>query len=214
MIRAESASLVYLDHGREVYACRDLNLEIQAGEFVGILGPSGSGKSSLLYLLSGLKLPTAGRILYRDQNLATLGDRARSDLRLSEFGFVFQQPYLLGYLTALENVLLGHPAANRRDEAMGLLERLGLAVKAHRHPYELSVGERQRLCVARALLGSPKVVFADEPTAALDHHNGVQVVELLSEHRGDGALILVTHDPGMLERADRILQIAEGEVRS
>jgi len=125
-----------------------------------------------------------------------------------QFGFVFQYPYLLGYLTALENIAIARQDTDRNEEAQTLLVKLGLEHKAHRLPHELSGGERQRVCVARALLGSPRVIFADEPTASLDHKNGVQVVSLLNEHRGNGALLMVTHDPSMLEGADRILNIA------
>lgn len=210
MIRSCGASLQYDDHGREVFACRAVDLEIRPNEFVGILGPSGSGKSSLLYLLSGLKIPTAGQILYENRDLAQLNDEARSRLRLREFGFLFQQPFLLGYLTALENVLLASAGEPLRQKAVDLLECLGLGEKTHRFPHELSGGERQRVCVARSLLGNPKVVFADEPTAALDHANGLHVVEMLNHHREGGALVMVTHDETMLERADRVLRIAEG----
>lgn len=211
LIQAESASLVYHDHGREVFAVDGVDLEVRAGEFLGILGPSGSGKSSLLYLLSGLKTPTSGRLSYGGRDLASMTDAERSGLRLREFGFVFQQPYLLGYLTALENVLLAS-AAHSGPEAQGLLNSLGLADKERRYPHELSGGERQRVCVARALLGSPCVIFADEPTASLDHTNGRQVVHLLDRLRGDGALVMVTHDPSMLEDATRIVHIVDGKL--
>ncbi len=210
MIRAHAASLRYMDHGREVHACREVDLEIRAGEFVGILGPSGSGKSSLLYLLSGLKTPTEGAVLVDDVNLEDWDDTRRSALRLSRFGFIFQYPYLLGYLSALENVLIARTDQDRGAEAEALLAELGLADKMHRLPYELSGGERQRVCVARALLGGPEVVFADEPTASLDHKNGTQVVHLLNQHRKGGALVMVTHDPTMLSEADRIVRIEDG----
>jgi putative ABC transport system ATP-binding protein len=117
--------LVYRDHGREVHACRNVDLEVREGEFLGILGPSGSGKSSLLYLLSGLKIPTSGDVLYQGRSLPTMGEDERSRLRLREFGFVFQQPYLLGYLTALENVLVAAPST-APEAATGLLEDLGM----------------------------------------------------------------------------------------
>lgn len=212
MIVAHRASLEYSDHGREVFACKDIDLEVREGEFLGILGPSGSGKSSLLYLLSGLKTPTNGNVLYQDQNLSQLPDDQRSKLRLREFGFVFQQPYLLGYLTALENVLLAVPGQPLKEQASQLLSKLGLQAKSHRLPHELSGGERQRVCVARALLGSPSVIFADEPTAALDHKNGLYVVQLLNENRGKGSLVMVTHDPSMLEKADRIVHLNDGQL--
>lgn len=210
MIQAKGASLVYLDHGKPVYACRDVDLSIAPGEFVGILGPSGSGKSSLLYLLSGLKTPTSGTICYDGASISAMPDPERARLRLREFGFVFQQSFLLGYLTALENVALGQGDSGSTDEAMRLLCELGLEDKSRRMPHELSGGERQRVCVARAMMGSPKIVFADEPTAALDHTNGVHVVEALNDHRGAGSLVMVTHDPSTLERADRVLHIVDG----
>lgn len=214
LIQARSASLVYADHGREVFACRSVSLEVQSGEFLGILGPSGSGKSSLLYLLSGLKQPTEGVIEFGGENLTAMSDERRAELRLRACGFVFQQPYLLGYLTALENVMVasGPQRAVSVDDARHLLSTLGLGQKEHRLPHELSGGERQRVCVARALLGRPQVIFADEPTAALDHRNGEQVVALLDQNRGAGALVMVTHDPTMLAGADRILRIDDGAV--
>jgi len=211
MIQAEQASLVYSDHGREVFACQQIDLQIKTNEFLGILGPSGSGKSSLLYLLSGLKTPTSGDVKFNGHSLVEMGDTERSALRLNEFGFVFQQPYLLGYLSALENVLVAQLGA-RPDEAHSILHKLGIGHKAHRLPHELSGGERQRVCVARALLGQPKVIFADEPTAALDHKNGISVVELLNTHRETGSLVMVTHDPSMLQAADRIVKLVDGKL--
>jgi putative ABC transport system ATP-binding protein len=212
LIEARGASLVYIDHGKEIYACRGLNLEVAEGEFLGILGPSGSGKSSLLYLLSGLKVPTAGSVFYNNADLASLSDEERSTLRIRSFGFVFQQPFLLGYLTALENTLVTAKIAEKRREAEELLDALGLGDKMHRLPHELSGGERQRVCVARALLGGPRAIFADEPTASLDHANGSHVVHMLNRHRGAGALVMVTHDPTMLAEANRILHISDGTI--
>ncbi|MBX3112732.1 MAG: ABC transporter ATP-binding protein [Fimbriimonadaceae bacterium] len=212
MTALEQASLVYRDKEGDVYACREVDLEVRPGEFLGILGPSGSGKSSLLYMLSGLKVPTSGRALYRGRRLDELSDAERSNLRLRTFGFVFQHPFLVGYLSALENILVARPDADARDEAAELLHAVGLSEKSHRLPHELSGGERQRVCVARALLGRPEVVFCDEPTAALDHATGVRVMDLLRRHRGDGSLVVVTHDPTMLDGVDRAVHMAEGRV--
>ncbi|MFQ3588419.1 MAG: ABC transporter ATP-binding protein [Fimbriimonadaceae bacterium] len=214
MIRTEKATLRYADHGREVFAVDQADVEVRENEFVGILGPSGSGKSSLLYILSGLKLPTSGRVMYQDTDLSNLPDAERSRVRLREFGFVFQQPFLLGYLTAMENVMLSAPPEREdaRNHADELLEALGVWRKRTWLPHEMSVGERQRVCVARALVGYPKVIFADEPTASLDHRTGEQVVQLLNEHRGRGSLVMVTHDPSMLAAADRVLHISYGRI--
>ncbi|MER3412924.1 MAG: ABC transporter ATP-binding protein [Armatimonadota bacterium] len=212
MIVASDVSLVYNDHGREVFACREVNLTISGKEFIGVLGPSGSGKSSLLYLLSGLKDPTDGAVRYRGVEFQACDDRRRAAIRRKEFGFVFQYPYLIGFLSALENVLTGWAnGAEGVERAADLLERLGLGEKMHRRPDELSGGERQRVCIARALLNGPKALFADEPTASLDPKTGEEVVRLLAEHR-TGALILVTHDRRILSGADRVLRMEDGRV--
>ncbi len=210
MVEAVDVSLIYHDHEREVFACRDINLQVGSGEFVGILGPSGSGKSSLLYLLSGLKNPTLGEIKINGTAMNSLSDTERANMRLQRFGFVFQQPYLLGYLSAIENVLTINPKLV--DRAKGLLDDLGLSEKMNRFPHELSGGERQRVCVARALINSPEVIFADEPTAALDHENGVLVVDMLNRYREGGSLVMVTHDPAMIQHSDRTLVISDGTI--
>ena len=145
--------------------------------------------------------------------MSELSTHERDALRLKTFGFVFQQPYLIGYMTSLENVLLARPDAIDVDEGVRLLTQLGLQDKMNRLPHELSGGERQRVCVARALLGSPRVIFADEPTASLDGETGSQVMDLLVDHRGEGTLIAVTHDPAMLDRADRVVRIVDGAIR-
>jgi putative ABC transport system ATP-binding protein len=214
LIRAEAASLVYQDPAGPVYACKGIDLAIGPGEFVGILGPSGSGKSTLLYLLSGLKRPTSGQVLYRGCDYQRYSSAQRDQLRFEKFGMLFQYPYLLGYLTALENVLLAGRAADGGERAVHLMERLGVGSKMHRRPRSLSGGEKQRVCVARALLNEPEVIFADEPTASLDHATGVAVIETLCEHRGEGTVVLVTHDPSMLEGATRIVRLDDGEIAS
>ncbi len=215
LIEAQNASLEYRDGERVVYAVREVSLRVHRGEFIGIVGPSGSGKSSLLYLLSGLKLPTHGVVRYRGRNYAEASDAERSAMRRERFGFVFQQPYLLGYLTVLENVVVGAPDVRAyRQRALWLLEQLGLGDKAHRYPAALSGGERQRACVARALLMEPEVIFADEPTAALDQQTGLHVLELLEQHRGSGAVVLVTHDPLMLRYCDTVYKLRSGQIEA
>lgn len=210
LIRAEAVCLEYMDHGRPIHAVQEVTLEIHSGEFLGILGPSGSGKSSLLYLLSGMRTPTRGRVLYKGEDLAGKNDTERARIRLEEFGFVFQLPHLIGYLSALENVAAGSPDHDLTQEAPRLLDELGMKDLHHRRPHELSGGQKQRVCVARALAGGRKIIFADEPTAALDQRTGLSVVQSLIRNKGEGAIVVVTHDPLMLADADRIIQLQDG----
>ncbi len=212
LLRAESVSLEYMDHGRPIHAVQNVSLELHSGEFLGILGPSGSGKSSLLYLLSGMRTPTRGRVFYKNEELAAKSDAERAQIRLDEFGFVFQLPHLIGYLSALENVSAGCPDRDIEEEAARLLTELGMDGMQHRRPHELSGGQKQRVCVARALAGGRKIIFADEPTAALDHKTGMSVVQSLTRSRGEGAIVMVTHDPSMLEEADRIIRLEDGRI--
>lgn len=213
MLWTDEVTLAYREADRVVLAVDHVSIEVRQGEFVGIMGPSGSGKSSLLYLMSGLKVPTSGEVRYRSQVIHLMSERERMHLRRREFGFVFQQPYLLPYLTALENVLVAVPGdreAYRR--ALELFEQLGLAHLADRYPHKLSGGEKQRVCVVRAMVHQPQILFADEPTASLDHVNGHAVIRLLAAYRKRGAVVVVTHDPEMLADADRIYSLRDGKL--
>lgn len=215
-LRACAVSLAYFDGDRTNYAVSDVSLEIPARGFVGVMGPSGSGKSSLLYLLSGLKRPTAGDVEFEGRRYARLNEKALTQLRRERFGFVFQQPFLLNYLTARENVLAAAPRGDSEAGArtQALFESLGIAPLADQFPYQLSGGERQRVCVARAMINQPAVIFADEPTAALDHKNGHIVIDLLAAYRERGVVIVVTHDPEMLTDADHIFTMRDGALES
>jgi putative ABC transport system ATP-binding protein len=212
LLKTENISLIYDDGDRRTYALRDVSVEIPDRQFIGIMGPSGSGKSSLLYVLSGLKRPSEGDVLLRDFQYGAHSDHALIDLRRQRFGFVFQQPYLLVWQTAMENVLMGAPTldAAARAKAREFFERLGIAEMANKLPSQLSGGEKQRVCVARAMMNDPEVIFADEPTASLDHANGHLVVDLLSAYRESGTVVVVTHDPEMLTGADQILMMRDG----
>ena len=213
-LEAFEVSLSYGDGDQIAYAVRSISMEIPERGFFGIMGPSGSGKSSLLYLLSGLKRPSSGEVHFESRSLSSRTERERTQLRRRKFGFVFQQPYLLNYLTARENVLA---AALPDDREAGryvdmLLEDLHVAHLSQRYPAHLSGGERQRLIVARAMINRPSVIFADEPTAALDHVNGLAVVDMLASYRDQGAVIVVTHDPVVLQSADRIYHLTDGRL--
>jgi putative ABC transport system ATP-binding protein len=196
------------------------SLRVAAGEIVAIMGPSGSGKSTLLHCLAGILVPDAGTVRYRGQGLGALSDRGRSELRRSEFGFVFQFGQLVPELSCLQNVALpmrlarvGRGAAERA--AREWLDRLDVGHVADKRPGETSGGEGQRVAIARALVGRPSVVFADEPTGALDSLNGERVMGLLADsaRQTGAAVVLVTHEPRVAAYADREVVVRDGRTR-
>jgi len=214
MLFGENLTLTYKDGPIVVNAVNQVSIDIQDHQFVGILGPSGSGKSSLLYLLSGLRKPTKGDVFLDDRSYSKMSEKDRVGLRRYEYGFVFQQHFLINYLTALENVMVSAPIQNKAHmaQAKALLADLGLGDKLNRFPYELSGGERQRVAVARAMIHRPRVIFADEPTGLLDRTTGLQVMALLRNFREQGSLISVTHNPEILAEADQVVTIRDGQI--
>jgi len=201
-----------------VQALRDINLDVFRGEYLSVMGPSGSGKSTLFNMIGGLDRPTAGEILLDGKDIASLTERKLAWLRCNRIGYVFQTFNLLSPLTALENLLV--PAAlcgEKADEAAArqILEELGLAGHLDKRPYELSVGQRQRVAVARAVLRSPSVLLADEPTANLDEGSTRAVIDAMRRLRDAGAtLVLATHDPILAEAFPGVaLDVVTGEVR-
>ena len=214
MLQADNLTLSYQDGEVTVDAVKDVSISIEDHQYIGILGPSGSGKSSLLYLLSGLRQPTMGEICLDDRMYSKMSENERVGLRRSEFGFVFQQHFLINYLTALENVMVAAPVQGKAhaEQARALLADLGMGDKLHRFPYELSGGERQRVAIARAMIHRPRVIFADEPTGLLDRRTGLQVMSLLRGYRDQGSLIAVTHNPEILSEADLVITLRDGRV--
>ena len=214
MLQGQNLTLTYQDGDATVSAVNDVSIAIEDHQFVGILGPSGSGKSSLLYLLSGLRRATDGEIYLDERAYGKMSERERVALRRTEYGFVFQQHFLINYLTALENVMVAAPVQDKAhaEQAKALLADLGLGDKLHRFPYELSGGERQRTAVARAMIHRPRVIFADEPTGLLDRRTGLQVMALLRGYRDQGSLIAVTHNPEILSEADLVVTLRDGQV--
>lgn len=213
LLSTDKISLVYDDGSRRTYALREVSIQIPNRQFVGIMGPSGSGKSSLLYILSGLKRPTGGDVSLQNFAYGAHTEHDLIDLRRRRFGFVFQQPYLLVWQTAMENVLMGAPTLDKaaRAKAADFFAQLGITELADKLPSQLSGGEKQRVCVARAMMNDPEIIFADEPTASLDHTNGHLVIDLLSSYRDRGTVVVVTHDPEMLQGADQILLMRDGQ---
>jgi len=195
-------------------ALQDIILSLDGKGLIGIQGPSGSGKSSLLYIMAGLKYPTSGNVFYGDTDLTTLSMSDLATLRRKDFGFIFQQHFPINYLTILENALVPLNINNKivKKKAMGFLERLGIAEYAHKYPYQLSGGQRQRAAIVRALMNEPKVIFGDEPTAALDHESACEVMNLLTEYTNNTMVVIVTHDESLLKNADKLISITDGKI--
>jgi len=219
-LEGRSLAKTFFEGTLQVEVLRHVDLVIQQGERVAIVGTSGSGKSTLLHLLGGLDLPTSGEVWVAGENMAQLSESARGRLRNQALGFVYQFHHLLPEFTALENVAM--PLLIRRiqfsvaiDQARALLGHIGLENRVHHKPGELSGGERQRVAVARALITKPRCVLADEPTGNLDQGAASRVFDLLLElNQAVGAsLVVVTHDLGLARKMDRMLTLEKGELR-
>lgn len=218
LLTAEAVRKVYRTGAGEVWALRDVSLSVDHGEFVAVMGPSGSGKTTLLNCLSGLDSIDGGRVMLDGRSIHELGDAERTRERASTMGFVFQQFNLIPVLTAAENVevpllLAGVKPRVARDRAVSTLERVGLGARVAHRPNELSGGEQQRVTIARALAGHPSIVWADEPTGALDSESAAEVMVLLNElHRNGLTLVLVTHDPAVGGQAQRMIRMRDGSI--
>lgn len=211
LLSVVDVGLAYRDGSRHIQAVSDVSLEVRRGEFVGLVGPSGSGKSSLLFLIAGLRPPSSGRIELLGQPLPGRVD-AGAPLRRRHVGFLFQEPFLVPYLTVRENALshaVGPGAAQRIER---VAEEVGMASMLDERPFRLSGGERQRASLLRALTNEPDLILADEPTASLDQEAGHAVMAVLRRYAGKAGLLVVTHDEGMLEGADRVLFLRDGRL--
>jgi putative ABC transport system ATP-binding protein len=195
----------------------DVNIQVRKGEWVSIMGPSGSGKTTMLNLLSCLDAPTEGQYILDGVDTSTLSERARAVVRREKIGLVFQQFHLVPYLTALENVMLAQYYHSMVDtgEAAEALERVGLAHRIGHLPSQLSGGEQQRVCIARALINQPAIILADEPTGNLDEANEKVILDLFKGLHAEGrTIILVTHNPELAEFSDRTVRLQHGRVVS
>lgn len=195
-----------------------IDLAIKAGESVAIVGASGSGKSTLLALLAGLDVATSGQVLIENENLGDLDEEQRAKVRADKVGFIFQSFLLIPSLTALENVMLPAELAGRRDaeaQAKELLAKVGLSERLTHYPNQLSGGEQQRVAIARAFIGTPKILFADEPTGNLDSNTGAKVEALLFEmNKAFGTtLVMVTHDNALAQQCDRVFIMDAGNLK-
>ena len=219
LIRIKDIYKIY-NEGREseVRALNGVSLEIDRGEFVAIVGQSGSGKSTMMNVLGCLDIPTYGEYWLDGTDVTELSDRQLARIRNKEIGFIFQGYNLIQELDALENVTLpliyqGLPIWDREDRAMEALERVGMADRAHHRPSEMSGGQQQRVAIARAIATHPPIIMADEPTGALDSKTGRQVLEILHSLHEDGStIILITHDNGIAATAERIVRLSDGHI--
>lgn len=212
MLSCKGLCLEYPDGTAVKTVLKNIELAIAPSEKVVLLGPSGSGKSLLIYLLSSLRAPTAGEVYFKGKQLSALKRDQQAAVRRKHFSFIFQMHFLLPYLTAVENVLVGKNDFSKasRAEAEELLSRLGLAEHVDKRLHQMSGGERQRVAIARALINKPDVIFADEPTASLDHATAIDVIHTLKNHSRDCALVMATHDTSILEGDERQIRLANG----
>jgi ABC-type lipoprotein export system ATPase subunit len=207
----ENISKVYRSPEGEVRALDNVSLHINAGEFVAVCGPSGCGKSTLLMLTAGLTSATSGAVVVDAIDLGSLTSFQRARWRGESVGFVFQMFHLLPYLNIADNVSVAARSPTAAKRGAELLERFGLGDRLRHRPDQLSVGERQRVAVARAIVNDPRLILADEPTGNLDPANAAVVLEMLSAfHREGGTVLLVTHDEAAARQAGRIIRLARG----
>ncbi|NUM45422.1 MAG: ABC transporter ATP-binding protein [Anaerolineales bacterium] len=220
MITIDNIHKSYLMGKEAVPALRGVSLEIAQGEFVCLMGPSGSGKTTLLNIIGGLDEPSRGHITIDGQNLVAMSENELAHLRLHKMGFIFQNYNLLANFTAQENVeapmvLAKANRKERRQRALTLLEKVGLADRAHHYPSELSGGQQQRVAIARALANHPTILIGDEVTGDLDSETGLAIMRLLASLNAEGmTIVFVTHDARMAEFAQRVIHISDGKLMS
>ncbi len=219
IIKLENTWKVYQLGKVELIALKNVNLDVNPGDFVTIMGASGSGKSTLLNIIGCLDSPTKGKVFLKGKDISLLSEDELSQLRGKTIGFVFQEFNLLPNLDALENVMMpmifqGTPVEQRKKRAHDLLVSVGLGERIYHQPAELSGGERQRIAIARAFANDPELVIADEPTGNLDSTTGKKIMEILTDfHKREGkTIIVVTHDPHIAEYSEKIVDIKDGEI--
>lgn len=220
MIELNAIHRAYRSDEVETTALADIDLSVQAGEFVAIMGPSGCGKSTLLNILGTIDRPTSGTYLFEGEDIAKAPEAQLAKLRRDRLGFVFQSFNLIDELTIAENVALAlayrsMPAREKRDRVDAAMDRVGIAHRRNHHPHQLSGGQQQRAAIARAIVGEPKLILADEPTGNLDTENGAQVMDILTRLNADGAtIVMVTHSPAHADIARRTVHMLDGRILS
>ena len=221
VIEAKDLCKTYVVDKRQINVLKNLNIRVDEGEMVAIMGPSGSGKSTLLYSISGMDQPTSGKVLFDGEDISGMKSSDLADIRLDKMGFIFQQMYMMKNLTILDNILL--PAVESRKggsreekirRAEDLMRKLGIIEVADNDINEVSGGQLQRACICRSMINSPKILFADEPTGALNRTSSNEVMDELVKLNQDGTTIMmVTHDSKVASRCTRVLYIVDGNIK-
>ena len=219
LYKLKNINLNYSLNGNNIKILKNINFEIKKNERVAIIGESGSGKTSLLMLMSGLESPTNGSIVFDKEDLSKINEKRRTEIRRKKIGLIFQQFYLIPNYTALENVMFPmqiNKINNEKEKAISILEDFGLVNRKNNLPSELSGGEQQRVAIARAISFDPEIVLADEPTGNLDRKNTELVSNLLLEYsrKKKICLILVTHNMNLARKCDRIMKLVDGQIKS
>ena len=218
IIRTEGVTRCFKTQGGDFWALRDIDIEVPTGKLTILRGRSGSGKTTLMNILGALDKPTEGKVLFEERDIARMDEKKRAKLRRMEIGFVFQSIALIPMMSAQENVeyalRLTKYKGNRTERAMDCLKLVGLSQRANHLPQELSGGEQQRVAIARALAHQPKVLFADEPTGALDTNTGLAMMKLFQEltYSEGVTIVMTTHDTGLMELGDRVYELEGGEL--
>ncbi len=222
ILEAKDLCKTYIVNKRQNNVLKNVNFSVEEGEMVAIMGPSGSGKSTLLYSVSGMDGITAGEVLFCGKNIAKMGERELADLRLDEMGFIFQQMYMLKNLTVLDNIILPAcqsdkiPETRRETVSRGqaLMRKLGIIDIADNDINEVSGGQLQRACICRSMINKPKIIFADEPTGALNRTSSEEVMDELAKLNAEGTTImLVTHDVKVAAKCTKVLFIVDGNIK-
>ena len=219
LYKLKNINLNYLLNGNNIKILKNINFEIKKNERIAIIGESGSGKTSLLMLMSGLESPTNGSIVFDKEDLSKINEKRRTEIRRKKIGLIFQQFFLIPNYTALENVMFPmqiNKINNEKEKAISILEDFGLVNRKNNLPSELSGGEQQRVAIARAISFDPEIILADEPTGNLDRKNTELVSNLLLEYsrKKKICLILVTHNMNLARKCDRIMKLVDGHLKS
>jgi putative ABC transport system ATP-binding protein len=218
MITLADVNRLYRSEEVETTALRNIELRVDAGEFVAVMGPSGSGKSTLLNILGLIDRPTSGRHIFMEHEVSEMNEAARAKVRRAHLGFIFQSFNLIDELTIAENIDLGlvyrgGGAQNRKQRVSEAMDRVGIGHRARHHPHQLSGGQQQRAAIARAIVGQPALLLADEPTGNLDTANGAQVMDILKSLNAEGAtIVMVTHSPSHADQAKRVVNMLDGRI--